>query len=59
MINVIRYLICTVKHEILLPNDLEGNLACLCDADWARNYENGRSRSVRVLNFGGGPIIWS
>ena len=58
--NVVRYLIGTKKHGILLPKVVETpKLLCWSDADWARDLTNRRSRSGILITLNGGPVVWT
>lgn len=60
MKSVIRYLIGTRNHGILLPNDFRDiKLSCWSDADWARDCTKRRSRTGYILMINNGPTVWA
>ena len=59
MKSVIRYLIQTIDHGLLLPRDQEALLEAWSDADWARDHHKRRSRSGYLVTVGGGPVVGS
>ena len=59
MKSVVRYLIHTIDHGLLLPNGQEALLEAWSDADWARDHHKRRSRSGYLITVGGGPVVWA
>ena len=56
---MIRYVLGTLYHGILLPCGQEASLEAWSDADWARDHHKRRSCSGYLLTVGGGPVVWS
>lgn len=57
MKSVVRCLIGTADHGILLPYSEEATLQAWSDADWARDHHKRRSRSGYLVTVSGGPVV--
>lgn len=57
--HLIRYVKGTLHHRLSLKRDDSSNvLESWCDAYWARDYGNRRSRTGIIITFNGNPILW-
>lgn len=58
--HVLRYLAGTFNYGLFVPSGSgKVSLEAWCDADWARDKSNRRSRSGFMVTLNDGPILWT